>query len=44
MSSSFETSYQPLQTFEEDDGEMPPTENIIHVVPENGKGLLISKS
>ncbi|XP_064647914.1 autophagy-related protein 9A-like [Lineus longissimus] len=35
--STFETSYQPLRTFEEDDGETPPNENIIHVVPENGK-------
>ena len=40
-SSNFETDYQPLGSFYDDDGETPPAENIIHNVPENGKGMMM---
>ena len=33
----FETDYQALGTFD-DEHEAPPGENIVHVVPDNGKG------
>ena len=35
--SEFETGYQALGAFDEE-AEAPPSDNIVHVVPDNSKG------